>query len=109
MQPSKRTPEEPTDLEVRGPRFVLKLYVTGLSLNSKRAVANITRICDTYLPGRHDLQIIDLFQQPELAQGKQIIAAPTLVKEQPLPSKRIVGDLSDERRLLHSLDLEVKA
>ena len=109
MDPSRHALEEPTKLESRGPRFVLKLYVTGLSLNSKRAVANITRVCEEYLPGRHDLQIIDLFQQPELAQGKQIIAAPTLVKERPLPSKRIVGDLSDEARLLHSLDLEPRS
>jgi circadian clock protein KaiB len=88
-----------------GPFYILRLYVTGRSSNSSRAVANVKRICDAHLSGRCDLRIIDLYQQPHLARGQQIIAAPTLVKERPLPLKRIVGDMSDEGRVLFGLDL----
>lgn len=93
------------DADPNAPFYILRLYVTGRSSNSARAVANVKRICDAHLHGRCDLRIIDLYQQPHLARGQQIIAAPTLVKEQPLPLKRIVGDMSDERRVLFGLDL----
>lgn len=87
-------------------RYVLRLYVTGTSPQSNRAVANIREICDRRLEGRYQLEIVDLYQQPELARGQQIVAAPTLVKELPPPLRRLVGDLSNTRRVLLALDLE---
>jgi circadian clock protein KaiB len=89
----------------RDQRYVLRLYVTGLTPNSTRAVANAKAICEEHLQGRYDLQIIDIYQQPKLAKGMQIIAAPTLVKKLPLPLRRLVGDLSQVERVLKGLDL----
>jgi circadian clock protein KaiB len=86
-------------------RYVLRLYVTGLTLRSSQAIANLRALCQKYLAGRHDLEVIDLYQQPELAAGQQIIASPTLVKELPLPVRHLIGDLSDEQRVLVGLDL----
>jgi circadian clock protein KaiB len=85
--------------------YVLHLYVAGKSPNSVRAVANIKRICEERLQGRYELEVIDLYQQPQLAQGAQIVAVPTLIKELPLPLRRIVGDMSDSGRVLAVLDL----
>jgi circadian clock protein KaiB len=84
---------------------VLRLYVTGMTTRSSRAVANLRRICDECLPGRYDLQVIDIYQQPGLASAEQIIAAPTLLKKRPLPLRRIVGDMSNRERVLAGLDL----
>ena len=86
-------------------RYVLRLYVTGLTARSVRAVSNLRAICDDYLDGQYDLEVIDIYQQPVLAKGEQIIAAPTLVKELPLPMRRIIGDMSDRERVLLGLDL----
>src|SRR5512140_3677378 len=74
--------------------YVLRLYVTGTTARSVRAIANMKKICDEHLPGRYRLEVIDLYQQPELAQMQQIVAAPTLVKELPLPVRRVLGDMS---------------
>jgi circadian clock protein KaiB len=92
----------------RGERYVLRLYVTGLTPNSTRAIANIQTLCETHLKGRYDLRIIDIYQKPALAKGEQIIAAPTLVKKLPLPLRRLVGDLSKGDRVLFGLDLRPK-
>ncbi len=89
--------------------YVLKLYVTGMTPQSTRAIANAKKICEEYLSGRYKLEVIDLYQQPQLAQGEQIIAAPTLVKKLPLPLRRIVGDLSNTERTLVGLDLRRKS
>ncbi len=86
-------------------RYVLKLYVTGKTLRSTQAVENVRAICDEYLEGRYDLEVIDIYQQPALLAGEQIIAAPTLVKKLPLPMRRLVGDMSNRRRVLVGLDL----
>ncbi len=85
--------------------YTLRLYVTGLTPRSTRAIANLRSLCEEFLAGRHELEVIDLYQQPELAQNAQLIAAPTLVKELPLPVRRLIGDLSDEQRVLAGLDL----
>jgi circadian clock protein KaiB len=85
--------------------YVLRLYVTGLTPRSTRAIANLGSLCEEYLAGRHELEVIDLYQQPELAQGAQLVAAPTLVKELPLPVHRLIGDLSDQQRVLVGLGL----
>jgi circadian clock protein KaiB len=89
-------------------RYVLRLYVTGMTPNSVHAIENMKAICGQYLEGRYDLQIIDVYKQPALAKGEQIIAAPTLVKKLPLPLRRFVGDLSNTERVLFGLDLVPK-
>ena len=86
-------------------RYVLRLYVTGMTPRSARAVKNLQAICNEYLEGRYDLEVIDIYQQPVLTKGEQIIAAPTLVKKLPLPMRRIIGDLSNRERVLLGLDL----
>ena len=86
--------------------YVLKLYVTGSSVRSGQAIASIRALCDERLAGRYDLEVIDIFQQPDEARNEQIIAAPTLVKEMPKPPRRLVGDLSDRERVLIGLNLK---
>ncbi len=86
--------------------YVLKLYVAGQSPKSVRAIANIRKICEEELHGQYDLEVIDLHQQPQLAQGDQIIAVPTLIKKLPPPLRRIIGDLSDTARVLVGLDIK---
>jgi circadian clock protein KaiB len=86
-------------------RYILRLYVTGLTPRSARAVDNLRAICDEYLEGRYDLEVIDIYQQPVLTKGEQIIAAPTLIKKLPLPMRRIIGDMSNRDRVLLGLDL----
>jgi circadian clock protein KaiB len=88
--------------------YVLRLYVTGMTSQSVRAVANVKKICEEHLKGRYELEVIDLYQQPQLAKGEQIIAAPTLIKKLPLPLRRIIGDMSKTERVLVGLDLRKK-
>lgn len=85
--------------------YVLRLYVTGATLRSLQAIRNIREICEKHLSGRYDLEIIDVYQQPVLAKGEQIIAAPTLIKKLPSPLRRLVGDLSNREKVLMGLDL----
>jgi circadian clock protein KaiB len=89
-------------------KYVLRLYVTGMTPRSTRAIQNIKKICDEELKGRCDLQVIDIYQRPVLAEGEQIIATPTLVKKLPLPLRRFIGDLSDMERIALGLDLKPK-
>ena len=84
---------------------MLQLYVTGMTSRSARAVDNLRTICDEHLEGRYDLEVIDIYQQPALTKGEQIIAAPTLIKRFPLPMRRLIGDLSNRQRVLLGLDL----
>jgi circadian clock protein KaiB len=86
-------------------RYVLRLYVTGMTARSARAVRNLRTICDEFLEGRYDLEVVDIYQQPVLTKGEQIIAAPTLIKKLPLPMRRIIGDMSNRERVLLGLDL----
>jgi len=88
--------------------YLLRLYVTGTTPQSVRAIANVKKICEEYLKGRYELDVVDLYQQPQLAQGEQIIAAPTLIKRLPLPLRRIIGDMSKSERVLVGLDLQKK-
>ena len=90
------------------PRYVLRLYVTGMTPNSIRAIENLRAICDEYLADRYDLEIIDIYQHPVLMQGEKIIAAPTLIKKLPEPLRHLVGDMSDRERVLLGLDLKHK-
>lgn len=94
---------EPVEAEVK--KYVLKLFVTGISPNSARAVVNINSICEKYLKDRCDLEIIDIYQQPDLALTENIIAVPILIKKFPLPEERVIGDLSDTKRVLNGLHI----
>ena len=87
-------------------RYILRLYITGQTPRSLRSIENLRRLCERYLKGRFDLQIIDIYQQPALAAEGQIIAAPTLIKTMPLPLRRLVGDFSDQKRVVLGLDLK---
>ena len=89
--------------------YFLKLYVAGLSPKSAIAIANLNKICEGYLQGRYQLEVIDLYQQPQLAEGEQIIAIPTLIRTLPPPLRRIIGDLSNTERVLVGLDIQQKA
>ena len=93
---------------VRPPKkpYVLRLYVTGTTRQSMRAIANIKKLCEEHLKGRYELDVVDLYQQPQLAQGEQIIAAPTLIKKSPLPQRRVIGDMSKSERVMAGLDLQ---
>jgi circadian clock protein KaiB len=89
-------------------KYVLRLYITGMTPRSMRAAMNIKEICEKHLKGRYELEIVDILRSPVLAQGEQIIAAPTLVKKLPLPLRKFIGDLSDTERVLLGLDLVEK-
>ena len=86
-------------------RYVLRLYVVGMTPKSTRAITNIKAICEGHLHGRYDLEVIDVYQRPRIAHDEQILAVPALVKELPLPSRTLVGDLSNTERVLLGLDL----
>src|SRR5512138_3022011 len=86
--------------------YVLKLYVTGSTPRSVRAIENLKKICDAHLKGRYRLEIIDVYQQPELAAKEQLVVAPTLIKQLPLPLRTFIGDLSETDKILVGLDLE---
>ena len=90
-------------------RYLLRLYITGSSPRSTRAVANVKRICEEHLKGRYDLEVIDIYQQPVLAAGEQVIAAPTLIKKLPEPLRRLIGDMSNTDQVLFGLDLRPRA
>ena len=87
-------------------KYVLRLYVAGMTPQSLQAVQNITRICEENLKGRYDLRVIDIYQQPALAQGEQIIAVPTLIKKLPLPLRRFIGNMVNREKILVGLDLQ---
>jgi circadian clock protein KaiB len=89
-------------------QYVLTLYVTGTTPRAVRAIENVREICETHLKGHYELTVIDIYQQPALAKGQQIIAVPTLIKKLPPPLRRIIGDLSDREQVLYGLDLKLK-
>ena len=86
-------------------KYILRLYVTGTTRRSVLAITNLKKICEEYLEGRYELEVIDLYQKPCLAKDEQIIAAPTLIKKLPLPFRRIIGDMSNIEKVLLGLDL----
>ena len=86
-------------------KYVLRLYVAGMTPKSTKALANVKRICDEHLEGRCELDVIDIYQQPKLAKGEQIVAVPTLVKKLPLPLRKLIGDMSDMEKFLVGIDL----
>jgi circadian clock protein KaiB len=86
-------------------KYVLRLFVAGINPKSKKAIENLRDVCEEYLEDQYELEIIDIYQQPIFAKEGKIVAAPTLIKELPLPIRRFVGDLSDKKKLLLGLDL----
>ena len=107
----KRKPSLPKTIEEEPPagdKYVLRLYVTGMTARSAEAIATIREICKERLKGRYDLEVIDIYQHPNLAKEEQIIAAPTLVKKLPAPLRRFIGALSDRERILVGLDLRTE-
>lgn len=85
--------------------YTLRLFVTGASPVSVRAISNLKKICEEYLAGRHELQVIDIYQQPLLVKEEDVTAVPMLIKKTPLPKKRLVGDMSDTNKVLKGLGL----
>jgi circadian clock protein KaiB len=86
-------------------KYILRLYVTGMTARAARTIENLRIFCEKHLAGRYELQVIDVYQQPELARTEQIVAVPTLIKKLPLPLRRLIGDMSDEARVLVGLDI----
>ncbi len=89
-------------------QYLLRLYVTGTTPKSMRAIANIKGICEQHLKGRYELEVIDIYQQKDLAKKADILAAPTLIKRLPLPLRKMIGDMANTQRMLVGLDLRPK-
>jgi circadian clock protein KaiB len=89
------------------PSYFFRLYVTGSSPRSLRAIQNLREMCDAHLEGRYQLEVVDIYQQPEEAQSNEIVVTPTLIKSLPAPPRRVIGDLSHADRVLISLDIVV--
>jgi circadian clock protein KaiB len=87
-------------------KYVLRLYVTGMTPKSTLAISNVRKLCEEHLTDRYELEVIDIYQQPKLAKGEQIIAAPTLIKKLPLPLRKLIGDMSDTDKFLLGIDLK---
>ena len=88
------------------PEWQLRLYVAGQTSKSMTAIANLERLCKSHLDGRYEIEVVDLLKNPTLAAGDQILAVPTLVRKLPEPIKKIIGDLSNEARVLVGLDVK---
>lgn len=95
----------PTNQAMSKEYWELRLYVAGQTPRSVTALANLRKYCEQYLQGRYQLEVIDLLQNPQLAEGDQILAIPTLVRKVPMPIRKIIGDLSNEERVLVGLDI----
>jgi circadian clock protein KaiB len=92
----------------RQAKYLLRLYINGSTLKSERAVENLRRVCEEHLKGRYDLEVIDIYRQAHLARNEQIVAVPTLIKRLPVPLQRLVGDMSDLKKVLFGLDLKMR-
>ncbi len=99
---------EEATTKARNAKYCLRLYVTGLTPKSTHAIANLRSILDQNLKGQYDLEVIDVYQQPEIADKVDIIAAPTLIKELPLPVRKLIGDMSNKQRVLLGLNIRKK-
>lgn len=86
-------------------KYILRLYVTGSSTRSLRAISNLKKLCDEHLPDEYDLEVIDIYKNPDAAREEQIVAAPTLIKRLPRPLRRFVGDMSNTQKLLVGLEI----
>jgi circadian clock protein KaiB len=105
MAEQQRVPEN--DNLIDEDIYRLRLFVTGATPNSSRAISNLKEICDKHLKGSYELEIIDVYQQPLIAEREQIIALPMLIKHSPSPKRRLIGDMSDTKKVLQGLNLSV--
>jgi circadian clock protein KaiB len=105
---SDREAREAAARDAKQQKYVLRLYVAGMTPRSQEAIRTVTTICEEHLAGRYDLEVIDLYQQPTLAKGEQIIAAPTLIKKLPAPLRRFIGRMANKEKILVGLDLRPK-
>ena len=103
---AKEVAKKRTTAAQRSSEYQLRLYVAGQTVKSKAALENLNRICETHLAGRYRIEVIDLLENPKLAAGDQILAVPTLVRKFPEPIRKIIGDLSNEERVLVGLDVQ---
>lgn len=108
-QPANGQPAKGKTTREAKVHWTLRLYVAGQTPRSLMAFANLKRLCEEHLAGHHRIEVIDLLQKPELAQGDQVVALPTLVRKLPTPIKRVIGDLSDVRRVMVGMDLRPAA
>ncbi|MCF0052875.1 circadian clock KaiB family protein [Dyadobacter chenwenxiniae] len=104
---NENTDTEPTNPTDDNDFYVLRLFVTGASVNSIRAVVNVKEICETYIKDKYSLEIIDVHQQKSIAEQEQIIALPLLIKTTPLPARRLIGDMSDTQKVLKGLGISI--
>ncbi len=114
MQPRRPAPDETAAFDAASAgdpdaHYVLVLYIAGVTVHSTRAIVNIRKICEEHLAGRYDLEVVDLSKNPGITATEQIIAAPTLIKQLPLPLRRFIGDMSQTERILIGLDLRGKS
>jgi circadian clock protein KaiB len=108
-EPINRADDFERALQDRGnQKYVLRLFVAGMTPRSMEAISSIRKICEEHLNGRYEIEVIDIYQHPEMARQEQILAAPTLIKELPLPLRKFIGRLSDEERILKGLDVRPK-
>jgi len=108
QKPGRAGKVEQANSHSRQAKYVLRLYVSGSTLKSSRAVENIKRVCEQHLKNRYDLEVIDIYQQAKLARDQQIVAVPMLIKRLPLPLRRLIGDMSNQEKVLFGLDLKVR-
>jgi circadian clock protein KaiB len=104
MTESQQVPENDNNLNKEN-IYLLRLFVTGATPNSTRAIANLKEICEEHLKGNYELEIIDVYQQPTIAECEQIIALPLLIKKSPFPERRLIGDMADTQKVLRGLSL----
>jgi circadian clock protein KaiB len=111
VQRKKRSTGRLQSADARRPmeHYVLKLYVSGATVRSLRAIANLKAICEQYLKGRYDLEVVDIYRQPAVLSGDQVVAVPTLIRKLPAPVRLLVGDLSRTEQVLQGLDLAAHA
>lgn len=108
MAPKLKNPFEILDKDRKKrskEKYVLRLYISGITPRSTSAIERVRLLCEKHLKGRYELEVVDIYQQPSLAKGEQIVAAPTLIRKLPLPLRRVIGDMSNEDRVLLGLDL----
>ena len=109
MNPKTKTLASVSKSVIGASRHLLRLYVTGTTAGSTRAIQQVRRVCDEHLAGRYDLEVIDIYQLPSLAKHDQIIATPTLIKVLPAPLRRLIGDMSSINRVLFGMDIREQA
>ena len=92
--------------KIQKEKFVLRLYITGMTPRSQRAIQNVRKLCEEHLCGHYELQVIDIYQEPDEVKSEEILAAPTLIKKLPLPLRKLIGDMSKPDRILVSLGIK---